>query len=367
MKLRYIATTLVSAYLISITVGAAEIYNKDGNELVLFARLTGRYYLSENQENNGDRSYLRYGFRGHSCINNNIIAFGEWNNINNVNNYDLRGKGGNSIGFAGLNFGDYGSFNYGSNYGVLYDIAAWTNTMLEFSGSNSYNSLSGQATSLATYRNKNLFGIVDGLAIALQYQAQETKNADQKINKIKSINGDGYGLSVQYDLGNGITIGSAYANSKRATVENILDSNPSNLAETYSLGMKYDANNIYFAAIYSQTYHMPTFSLFRQDKMKNISYIFTNQVYNIELVAHYTFDFNLTPSIGYVQSKGYGLNIYHNHDIKKYILIGASYIFNDNMSTFIDYRINLMKEDIFTKEANIRTDNIIAAGITYLF
>ena len=34
----------------------------------------------------------------------------------------------------GLKFGDYGSIDYGRNYGVAYDIGAWTDVLPEFGG-----------------------------------------------------------------------------------------------------------------------------------------------------------------------------------------------------------------------------------------
>ncbi|EJC3545656.1 porin, partial [Escherichia coli] len=38
-----------------------------------------------------------------------------------------------------------------------------------------------------------------------------------------------------------------------------------------------------------------------------------------------------------------------------------------NMSTYVDYKINLIDESVFTRAVDIRTDNIVATGITYQF
>lgn len=364
MKLRYV-TTLVSVCLMSSTVGATEVYNKDGNKLIMFGKLAGMHYLSGNKESNGDRSHLSYGFRGESQINQNVTAYGQWEYEAKL--YNIEDSSNNSdhagIGFAGLSFGNHSSFDYGRNYGILYDVGAWTNMMPAFSSNSSllYNFLSGRATGVATYRNSNLFGLVDGLAIALQYQGQNANN------NIKSANGDGYGLSMRYNLGNGVAIGGAYANSKRTIAQNSLEYGKANRAEAYSIGMKYDANSLYIAALYSQTHHMTTFGTFSKDKISNVSYGFANKAHNIELVAQYALDFNLRPSIGYVQSRGDGLSKHNKHDIQKYIEVGTSYSFDDNMVAFIDYRINLMGTDALTKEASINADNIVAVGMTYLF
>ena len=49
--------------------------------------------------------------------------------------------------------GDYGSFDYGRNYGVLYDVEGWTDMLPEFGG-DSYtkadNFMTGRANGVAT-------------------------------------------------------------------------------------------------------------------------------------------------------------------------------------------------------------------------
>ncbi|MBX4383513.1 porin, partial [Mycobacterium tuberculosis] len=64
-------------------------------------------------------------------------------------------------------------------------------------------------------------------------------------------------------------------------------------AEAWATGLKYDANNIYLATMYSET-----------RKMTPISGGFANKAQNFEAVAQYQFDFGLRPSLGYVLSKG---------------------------------------------------------------
>ncbi len=54
-------------------------------------------------------------------------------------------------------------------------------------------------------------------------------------------------------------------------------------------------------------------------------------------------------------------------DMIEYIDVGATYFFNKNMSTYVDYKINLIDESDFTRAVDIRTDNIVATGITYQF
>ncbi|WP_187641057.1 porin, partial [Escherichia coli] len=48
--------------------------------------------------------------------------------------------------------------------------------------------------------------------------------------------------------------------------------------------------------------------------------------------------------------------------------VGATYYFNKNMSTYVDYKINLLDEDDSFYAANgISTDDIVALGLVYQF
>ncbi|HFM4358758.1 TPA: porin, partial [Escherichia coli] len=88
---------------------------------------------------------------------------------------------------------------------------------------------------------------------------------------------------------------------------------------------------------------------------------------SFEVVAQYQFDFGLRPSLAYLKSKGRDLGRYGDQDMIEYIDVGATYFFNKNMSTYVDYKINLIDESDFTRAVDIRTDNIVATGITYQF
>ena len=92
-----------------------------------------------------------------------------------------------------------------------------------------------------------------------------------------------------------------------------------------------------------------------------------NKAQNFEVVAQYQFDFGLRPSIAYLKSKGKDIGSYGDQDLVEYVDVGASYYFNKNMSTYVDYKINLVDDSQFTKDAKVATDNIVAVGLTYQF
>ncbi|HCD4685887.1 TPA: porin, partial [Escherichia coli] len=52
----------------------------------------------------------------------------------------------------------------------------------------------------------------------------------------------------------------------------------------------------------------------------------------------------------------------------KYVEVGAIYYFNKNMSTYVDYKINLLdNDDDFYANNGIATDDIVAVGLVYQF
>mgnify|MGYP001054830314 CR=1 FL=1 len=343
---------VIPALLAASAANAAEIYNKNGNKLDLYGKVDGLRYFSDDAGSDGDMTYARLGFKGETQINDMLTGYGQWEY--NIQANTAEGEGANSwtrLAFAGLKFGDYGSFDYGRNYGVLYDVEGWTDMLPEFGG-DSYtqadNFMTGRANGVATYRNNNFFGLVDGLNMTLQYQG---KNEGREAKK---QNGDGFGTSLSYDFGGSdFAVSAAYTSSDRTNDQNLLARGQGSKAEAWATGLKYDANNIYLATMYSET-----------RKMTPISGGFANKAQNFEAVAQYQFDFGLRPSLGYVLSKGKDIEGVGSEDLVNYIDVGLTYYFNKNMNAFVDYKINQLKSD---NKLGINDDDIVALGMTYQF
>ncbi|MFP2513119.1 porin OmpC [Buttiauxella agrestis] len=369
MKVK-VLSLLVPALLVAGTAHAAEIYNKDGNKLDLYGKVDGLHYFSDNDGQDGDQSYVRIGFKGETQINDQLTGYGQWEyNVQANNTEGSSDQAWTRLGFAGVRFADYGSFDYGRNYGVVYDVTSWTDVLPEFGGDTygSDNFMQSRANGVATYRNTDFFGLVDGLNFALQYQGKNgsvsgegsTANGRGALKQ----NGDGFGGSLTYDLGEGFSLGSAISSSKRTSDQNSAAYlGDGDRATTYSGGMKYDANNIYLAAQYTQTYNATRFG--GGDSLVSG---FANKAQNFEVVAQYQFDFGLRPSVAYLQSKGKDINGYGDQDLVKYVDVGATYYFNKNMSTYVDYKINLMDDNNFTRDAGVNTDDIVGVGLVYQF
>ena len=375
---RKVLALVIPALLSAGAVHAAEIYNKDGNKLDLYGKVDGLHYFSDNNGADGDQSYIRLGFKGETQITDQLVGYGQWEyNVQANKTEGSDDQAWTRLGFAGLKFGDYGSFDYGRNYGVMYDVEAWTDMLPEFGG-DSYtyadNFMTGRANGVATYRNTDFFGLVDGLNFAVQYQGKNEGSSDEANgtasrgsmhdNSYRNDNGDGYGLSTTYNIGQGFSAGAAYTSSDRTNDQRVYTNAGGDKADAWTAGLKYDANNVYLATMYSETRNMTPYG--------NSNGV-ANKTQNFEVTAQYQFDFGLRPAISYLQSKGKDLNATNksdlggDHDLVKYVDIGATYYFNKNMSTYVDYKINLLDDNSFNKDNGINTDDVVALGLVYQF
>ncbi len=358
MMKRNILAVVIPALLAAGAANAAEIYNKDGNKLDLYGKVDGLHYFSDDDGSDGDQSYIRFGFKGETQITDQLTGYGQWEYNVQVNHTeggsDAQSGNKTRLGFAGLKFADLGSFDYGRNYGVVYDAIGWTDMMPEFGGDSGYsdNFMAGRTSGVATYRNTNFFGLVDGWDFAVQYQGKNERS------DIQRANGDGWGLSSTYTSPIGVAIVGAYAESDRTNLQNSAAYGRGDKAQQWSTALKYDANNVYLAALYGETRNATYIS----DAAGNEGFANKSQVF--EVIAQYQFDFGLRPSLAYVQSKGKDIEGIGDADLYKYIDVGATYYFNKNMSTYVDYRINQLNDD---NPLGLNTDDIVAVGLVYQF
>ncbi len=358
-------TLMVASTFLTTTAHAAEIYNKNANKLDLYGRVKAMRYITDNKSVDGDQTYVRLGFKGETQINDLLTGYGQWEYQMTGNKTESDGSAKTRLAFAGLKVGDYGSFDYGRNYGVLYDVEAWTDVFAEFGGDGSVrtdNFMTGRTNGVATYRNRDFFGLVDGLNIAVQYQGKN-ENDGRAVSK---QNGDGVGGAVNYDFGDsGFTVGAAYTASDRTAGQQAQNWGRGNKAEAWATGLKYAANSLYLGAMYAETRNMtPISGTATIDGVNTSVSGFANKMQTIEAVVQYQFNNGLRPSLGYVQSKGKKIEGVGNADLVKYVDVAATYYFNKNMSAFVDYKINLVNDN---NPLALNTDNVVATGLTYQF
>ena len=389
MMKRNILAVVIPALLVAGAANAAEIYNKNANKLDFYGKAVGEHIWTTNGDtSNADTTYARIGFKGETQINDQLVGYGQWEYNMNASNAEGTQGTATRLAFAGLKFGDAGSLDYGRNYGAIYDVAAYTDMLVEWGGDSwaaTDNFMNGRSTGLLTYRNSNFFGLVDGLAFAVQYQGKNDRSNkvapsvdDNGVTTLgyggngAKANGDGVSSSVSYDFGEGFSLAAGYESANRTFEQRDAATNPKwasaggDQAEAWSTAAKYDANNVYAALMYAET----------QNMTREADNNFANKTQNIEAVVQYQFDFGLRPSIGYVQSKGKDLIGRTAHgatfgggdaDLVKYVEVGTWYYFNKNMNVYAAYKFNMLDDNDYSKAAGLATDDQAAVGIVYQF
>ena len=368
MMKRNILAIVIPALLAN-TANAAEIYNKDGNKLDLYGKVDVHHFFGKSS--GGDDSRVRLGIKGDTQISDQLTGFGRFEWEVKANKSEAENENTNHLAYAGSKIADFGSLDYGRNYGVLYDVNAWTD-VLPLSGADSMSQtdsyMTGRNRNLLTYRSTDFFGLVDGLHFALQYQGKNTKSNKSGSKDYLKNNGDGFGIAANYDIGWGGALGGAYTKSNRGMNDTLKAKSGAggNSAEGWNAGIKYDANNLYLAAMYGETRNMTRFG--RTVDNTDMTRV-ANKTENFELVGQYLFDeIGLKPSIAYVQSKGKDLPDNANkQDLVKYISLGAFYYFNKNLTAVVDYKINLVNSNDFTKKYGIGNGDLVGLGLVYQF
>lgn len=354
MKRNLLAIAIPALLVAGAANASIEVWNKDGNKLNINGRVKAVNHITDRDneiDGEGDKTEARLGFTGETQITDSVSGYGraEWNTKANGGSVETR------YAFAGLNFGDIGSIDYGKNDGIVKAITSYTDVLPEFGGDASDADLyllSERTTGVVTYRNSNLFGLVDGFNFALQYADEANGKASE----------GAYGLNFDYKiLDTGVSLTGAYARAEGGK------------NRTWGAGLKYDANDLYVASVYldgKTKDNVGNGDTTSTDADGNVtiekhSFLYDEKTRGFEVVAQYGLDFEvgrLTPSIAYVQhrSKANG----DREDLVKYIEVGASYDFSKNITAIVDYKINLLDEDEVGK-ANSK--DTVGLGLIYQF
>ena len=366
-----------------------EVWNKDGNKVDFYGRVKAANNITDRgQKNEGDDTSARLGMSGQTQITDSVTGYGRWEY-----QADAGKNSDNEVryAFAGLNFGDFGSFDYGRNDGVLKAITAYTDVLPQFGGdaaNNKWNVLSSRSKAVATYRNNNVFGLTDDVSFAVQYadNGDNSNTSDRfKGDEDHHDSREAYGANAQWRIfDTGLTAGAGYAQSTSSDHRH----------NTWTAGLKYDNYNLYLAANYFQSklknhgvWEKAT-ALSDQDDENRLGNA-DQKIKGIELVAQYGFDLEvgrLTPSLAYVQHKlktdsFSNAGEHHsssNSPLVKYVSLGATYDLNKNFSAIVEYKFNLLDRNDLgayrnTKGSDLErsskpgTKDVLGVGLIYQF
>ena len=380
MKLNLLAIAIPALLVAAGANASIEVWNKDGNKVDFYGRVKAANNITDRgQKGEGDDTSARLGMSGQTQITDSVVGYGRWE-------YEAdAGKNSDNevrYAFAGLNFGDLGSFDYGRNDGVLKAITAYTDVLPQFGGdasNNSWNVLSSRTKAVATYRNNNFFGLSDDFSFALQY-ADNGDNSRTSDNIHRNDSREAYGANAQWRIfDTGLTAGAGYAQStKKGTRHN-----------TWAGGLKYENYDLYLGANYFQS------KMKKSNVQWSHGYVLRRdeKIRGFELVAQYGIDLEvgrLTPSLAYVQhkykvdSKHFTKHKVHDYErgetspVAKYVSLGATYDLNKNFSAIVEYKFNLLdRKDVGAGE-NTKTQrgkhenkpgtkDVLGVGLIYQF
>lgn len=88
-----------------------------------------------------------------------MTGYGHWEYQIEANTPENENHARTRLAFAGLKVSDYGSLDYGRNYGVVYDVTSRTDVLPEFGGDtySADNFMQGRGNGFATYRNTDFW------------------------------------------------------------------------------------------------------------------------------------------------------------------------------------------------------------------
>jgi predicted porin len=366
----------LSALLVTMTSVHAHTLYEEGNKKV---ELTGKICLergfSKDKKKDGDQSAVRVGLKAESPFEEKDPA------IKLFSQLEL-GKGLTAAPIAvrtaliGVKGDEVGTLSYGRTVGVMDDVTGFTCELpvacSDALGDAADRFGTGRATGLLQYRTPKF----QGVQLALQYLAKngaaESKEPLQDA-KLQKSNGDGYGVALTHEIGNGVTWGVAFNNEAKSLQQKQYFLNGKR-ATMIALGAKCDNELLYLAATYAQTRHQ----LYFEDKGLDLKPnkvkqgdkgIYADKTQGFEVVAQYKLPNGLKPTVGYLQStvtlKGEQYETAQEKNVR-FVDIGASYEWSKQFSVSADYKVNLLKKK-GAEKLGISAENVLGIGLTYTF
>ncbi|WP_182853263.1 porin [Arsenophonus endosymbiont of Aleurodicus floccissimus] len=331
---------------------AVEIYDKQGSQIAVNGEIESKLTHSKDHAEEGNEVKVTFDLELNSQFTASLNGFAKFEHETTLRGGegDKNNQSKNNLAFAGLKY-DTHHIDYGRNYVVIYDVAAYTDELSLFEGDFFFDSdisTTKEASNLLTYRQTDFFNLVKGLNFALQYQGKNSNN-----DAVQYQNGEGWRASVSYNFSDNLQATMAYFHSKRTQQQPQI--RPGKSAEIWAVGFNYDAEPVKFAVLYSESRNIHSHEV-------DDNVVIFGKVSTIELLTSYNFASGLEPGVAYFYSRADKAV-----DVVNYLNIFTNYNFNDNFKAYAAYKVNLLRNSQLGNELELARDNVIGIGMTYSF
>ena len=82
----------------------------------MYGKVKAMHYISDDDSKDGDQTYVRFGFKGETQINDQLTGYGRWEAEFAGNKAESDSTQKTRLAFAGLKLKDFGSLDYGRNW-----------------------------------------------------------------------------------------------------------------------------------------------------------------------------------------------------------------------------------------------------------
>lgn len=343
MKLQFTHYCLVAfSLLFSPDILAVNLVNQHGKSLDFYGTIIARRFTSNNEKDNGDRSYLYFGLIGKKDLAAYWQAYAHWEYTVSASDAS---RNATRLAFLGIKNPDWGSLDNGRNWGVLYDVTSLTDRsplFREMSYNYIDNFMRGRALNLMTWRKE--FSLFQRpLKVALQYQFKGN-NGDRTL---KQQNGNGAGTSLVWYFTPELS--GLFSASSSATTYRQQNAGYQKNIRTFAEGLNYNSRKWYLAAVLTQSNNAIHLQA-RENDASSISY---------EALAKYMLTDKFQPVVSYTRltQTVAGRRI----RILDYEELGFSYHFNKSLQVFVDYKFNNARDGT----SGIDCADKLVTGISY--
>ena len=338
---------------------ALSLLNTQYGSMDMTGRAYAGHYFGDDRDSEmyGSNSFLRFGLKGRSKINDTLTAIGTYEGQLNVGDKtapstvptidtEKNSTVATRLAFGGVSHADYGTLTFGRQNGAANLVSSWTDVSLTDGYGN--HGLGVGVDKFGTKRSSDLFKYsvtykrVD-MDLSYKLKTSQATCADGTCSDTNDVavnkDNSAWGSALTYKLLPTLSLGASYSVGKQSytnpTTKVTQDADDASL---WTLGFRYDDKALYAAFNYGQgtEWYKPGYD--HDGYEAALGYSFIN---GVSLMAMW----NLQDAEG--TGTQAGKNNGKSSDTVDYYTLGAKYNFNRRLSIAGEYRINNKDADSF--------------------